>query len=271
MNPYTGEVKRVVLPDSVTTVTGLASGGGKYFLGVYDSHSKVDCVYWLNKRLDFEGVFPVSEVSDIHDVLIYRKTMYVVSTGSNSVLMYPLDGSDLPVSLQRNDRVVFNDEKFDALHLNSIAANGKDFFFSMFGVKQEDSWLHTRCGRIVRASGLLWRKENVVEEVAHPHSLRVYSGKLCYCESLSGKVFLPSTEKTLDGYTRGLARDMENFYVGVSRQREVSKSTGQLVDVEDNGVSAGIWILDKNGNEKCKIGLEGWTTEVYDIEVIYDY
>jgi sugar lactone lactonase YvrE len=114
----------------------------------------------------------------------------------------------------------------DERHVNGIDFVGDELCVSGFGRKEGEMWPTARGGFVYNVD----RDEYVTKGIYHPHSLLDDSGTLWICESPNRRVWSDSGEEYdfPPGYIRGLIVEDEYLYVGSSKRRVVSKSTGRV-------------------------------------------
>jgi hypothetical protein len=110
-----------------------------------------------------------------------------------------------------------------------------------------------------------------MEGVYHPHSFLVDRGEVWTCESKTNKLrSLKGKELFISSssYLRGLAANEECFYVGSSKRRVISESTGKPVrgvGTERRGTCA-LYRLDrKTGKLETLVDFSQERNEIYDI------
>lgn len=110
-------------------------------------------------------------------------------------------------------------------HLNSIDLIDGEICVSGFGRMEGDTWAHAKSGFVYNVD----HEECLTKDIYHPHSLLEDSGEVWVVESPRRSVRSDSGEEYgfPPGYIRGLALDDGRVYVGSSRFRAVSESTGR--------------------------------------------
>ena len=129
----------------------------------------------------------------------------------------------------------------DVHHLNSICRSNGRVLVSGLGRKAGGTWGSAR-------DGAIWDVEaddDVLTALNHPHSLSPIGESLLFCESRAGliRTLDGSASSALGGYTRGIAVAPEHVFVGVSRGRLVSKSTGGVENPAAGGAPAGTCLI----------------------------
>lgn len=158
-------------------------------------------------------------LDDVHDVLVSGGNIHVVSTGSNEVVEFDWNFTEL-------SRRRFS-EAPDSWHLNCLGASPEGrIYFSAFGrfdttrgYKGADSgtgFIQDLRGDSILIDGLT-QPHNLLFEVSG-HYLFADSGTKSICRARSGCVLV---RRHVDGYPRGLAVHEGVLYVGLSCSRNV--------------------------------------------------
>lgn len=124
----------------------------------------------------------------------------------------------------------------DENHLNAIEMIDGELHVSGFGEKNLDQWTSATDGFIYNID----RGEYLVKELHHPHSLLEDSGVVWTTESAESRVISDQGFNFVfpTGYIRGLAIGYDRFYVGSSKRRVLSESTGEI-NRQSSGVFEG--------------------------------
>lgn len=180
----------------------------------------------LDPGSDFEQVHEgtLPQPAGVHSVCSREGALYFVTTRRDSVYRATLDegSGEWDCSLYWTFPKSSGEE--DENHLNAIECVDSHLYVSGFGEKESDQWPSATQGFVYDID----REEYVMKGVYHPHSLLKDSGDLWTCESASNRLVSDAgDEKVLpSGYIRGLAIGEDFFYVGSSKRRRVSESTG---------------------------------------------
>ncbi len=169
----------------------------------------------------------LNEVEDLHDILVHNERLYVVSTGTNEVLVYDLNGHLL-------ERISRPGEE-DAWHLNCISPLHENLAVSAFGTfSRHREWAGGRSADrgIVIPLRDLSGTTPLLDHLNQPHSHRLHHGALYCCDSSNGSLvrLRDGQRETLHlarGFTRGLALCGDLAYLGLSASREPHMSLGQ--------------------------------------------
>jgi len=173
------------------------------------------------------------ELSDIHDLLVFKDLLYVVSTGTNEVVT-------LDASYKIQKRYKFDGEG-DAWHLNCLEVINDRVCVSAFCNFKEH---YNYKGKTLNNGFLIDVESEVVliDKLSQPHSPKFDGEHLYICDSekKSLKKFDHKNnlidEITFGSYTRAICIDGNNLYVGLSKSR----------NIDDNSEEAQILVLDKN-------------------------
>jgi hypothetical protein len=225
---------------------------------------QVSCIGQFDAALSLKRLAPLALVHDAHSIIEHEGALLVVSSGTNQVIHL-----DWPDDAPPHERVFFEiDPGSDTLHMNSLQAFGGKLFLSMFGNRGGSSWRDAANGRVVRlADGA-----TVADGLHHPHGLFVDEGALSCLASATGEIRQVAgspreARPKLEGYLRGIAADDRFVYVGTSRLRNRSKSTGNKQDTPlvETGVGCGLHLVDKASGTSRWLDLSPFASEIYDV------
>jgi hypothetical protein len=216
--------------------------------------------------LEVVHVQRLDEVDDPHSVARHDDELLVVSTGTDEILTYRLDG------VKATDaRVLWTPTASgrDAHHVNSLTIADGEVLCSAFGVKQGDSWATATNGYIHNVT----RDTVVVEGLRQPHTATWHDGALYFCNSLEGSVNTPEGAVAfLAGYSRGLAFGPEGIVfagTSVSRRAKVHGADADLfMNPSDEGALHGqcaVVQLSLHGGHRFEVGMGSYGLEIYDI------
>jgi len=259
----------------VTGATGMARAEDRYYVLLQHEGGR-NSLLSLDNNLRVIGVWSLKRVQDGHSMVWRRGELYVVSTGTNSIIKV------------RPDRQGVHEEEFwryghysgDAVHINSLAFDDQGLYISLFGPKgQHDNWMYADGGQILFLEAKDLTPRIVLEELFHPHSLCWWRGELFFAESRRGRICSLSRAgggnrvevkewAVLPGYVRGLAGEGKQLYVAVSGLRRRSKSTGMrnTPPTDDSSLfESYIYQLDPLTGERSKERMTLYGTEIYDL------
>ncbi|GAA4060712.1 DUF4915 domain-containing protein [Actinomadura miaoliensis] len=202
-------------------------------------------------------VHPLPGVLDGHSVLVTGEEVYVVSSGTNELVRFPLaDGR--PDAGGRETVWRADASGRDTQHMNSLLRMDGRILVSAFGESPTGSWIDAHDGYVFDVAGDGPR----LTGVSQPHSLVERDGVLYYCES--GRRRLCSEKQTivtLDGYTRGLCWISDDLLCAGTSSGRV-RGAGVRYRTEQ----CAVWIVDAaRGSVVRRIPMAEFGPEIYDI------
>jgi hypothetical protein len=213
-------------------------------------------------------VQPLPEVVDGHSVVRLGDELIVVSTGTDEILSYELDGIK-----PRCWRVVWSptDSGDDTHHLNSLTIADGELLCSAFGPKEDDSWATVKNGYVRNLAS----DSVVLSGLRQPHSATWHAEQLFVCNSLEGSVNTVDGVLTyMYGYTRGLAFSSDGtMYMGTSLSRRPLEMTDDAVfrnpsDPGDLHGQCAVTQMAHGAGHRLEIGIAPFGSEIYDIVVL---
>jgi hypothetical protein len=190
------------------------------------------------------GTLPLR--SDPHAVCARDGGLYFALSGKDSIYRATLD--ERSGKWEEAPYWVFpgSSGEADERHLNGLDFVDGKLCVSGFGRKEGEMWPSARSGFIYNVD----KGEYVAQGIYHPHSLMDDSGTLWVCESPNRRVWSGDGEEYdfPPGYIRGLAVEDECLYVGSSKSRVISKSTGRPNPQEYSGVCC-VYRIDRSSGE----------------------
>jgi hypothetical protein len=211
-------------------ISGLAKVSSGFVAGLQSNGPSK--LLFLDEALRVVRVESLQLTADIHSIVHYDGTLFMVSTGNDSVVVYDIAA--------RTETLVrcLGSSAADTVHLNGLCLHQGRVFVSMFGVPTPKSM---RCGSVAAVD----TGETVLGGLRHPHSLTSARESLMLAESLTGALVSFDTDGRLRdqrpgyfGYLRGLGIIDGRVIVGRSKKRKVSRSTGASVE----GANAMDWL-----------------------------
>lgn len=181
-----------------------------------------------------EGVLPSD--SDPHSVCPRDGDLYVVLTRKDGVARVSADPSTGDFHHATYWTFPGSSGESDENHLNAIDLIDGELHVSGFGEKKFDQWTSATDGFVYNID----QGEYVLRGLHHPHSLLEDSGVAWTTESAESRVVSHSGDNFVfpAGYIRGLAIGDDRFYVGSSKRRVFSESTGEI-NRQSSGVFEG--------------------------------
>lgn len=229
-------------------------------------------LFVLNRRdLSRLTQYTCASVFDGHSIMARDRALDVVSTGSDEVVRLHFHG---PAVVK--EEVIWRADpigpRTDLHHLNAIGLWKDQTVITGFGRKTNITWSSAGEGFVK-----VLPDDRILETgVRHPHSLLDLDGVLAYCQSGTTSVHKHGerASQVLPGYTRGLARAGNRVFVGTSKGRRVSKSTGHLTNRGDPGATAGrcgLALLDAvTFDVEAFVDLSTYGAEIYDLLAVSD-
>ncbi|MGB0523283.1 MAG: TIGR03032 family protein [Flammeovirgaceae bacterium] len=163
----------------------------------------------------------------------------------------------------------------DRCHLNGMAMQGgKPKYVSAFNQgNTQQSWRE-----VITTDGIIMdidSNELVAQNLAMPHSPRLFNGKLYVLLSATGELIQLDQQtgnyvvvNKVDGFVRGLAKYGDYVFVGLSRLRKNSSTFAKLT-IADKALQAGIAIFHlPTGAFIGDIKYQSSVDEIYDVQVI---
>ena len=225
----------------------------------------------LDPNSDFERVHEgtLPQPAGVHSVCSRDVALYFVTTRMDGVYQATLDERSGEWKCSLYWTFPHSSGEEDANHLNAIECVGGHLYVSGFGLKTSEQWPSATQGFVYDID----REEYVMKGVYHPHSLLKDSGAIWTCESARNRlVSNAGNEKSLpSGYIRGLAISEDLFYVGSSKRRRVSESTG-IVNRRTPGEYEGrccIYRIGEGSDEpELLFDFSGVRNEIYEMVLI---
>lgn len=224
----------------------------------------------LDPNRDFapvsEGVLP----SDPHSVCNRDGELYFAVTGRDRVYRAAYDSSLMEWRTEPYWLFPESSGLKDENHVNAIGFVDEELCVSGSGKKVPGrKWDSATRGFLYNVD----RGEHVMKGVNHPHSLLADSGTVWTCESRENRLISREGDsyEMPSSYLRGLAADENYFYLGSSKRRDVSKSTGEVnADVKrrERG-NCCVYRIARGANEpEVVVDFSHARDEIYDILLI---
>lgn len=193
---------------------------------------------------------------DFHDVLLHGNELYLVSTGTNEIIVFNLEGS--------RTRTYPFPGRSDSWHINCLGIWNNRIVASAFG--EFDTYRGYKNNTLGRGFVFdLESKQKIWEGLSQPHTPVQYRNKYYVCNSERMEVLVKNEDLTgahciqLDGYTRGIAFDGDYMYVGLSQSRNKPDTL--------SGKQSRIVAIDIRTHQVCGQHLVPFS-EIYDIRIL---
>jgi hypothetical protein len=203
-----------IRPGQDSGFTGLTESEDTIYAAVQSSQQGK--VLAFNKRLEYLDTLPLHGPCDIHAISHHDGYLYYAATSESRVMRHE-------ISSGRNE-VVWECEHY--IHLNDIKwIDGELYILS------QSSQFEPAASR-----GLLYgleRRRVVIDKLQQPHTIFTDDGKLYLLNSMAGECLVRHEDgsdfdvlASFPGYTRGMARQGDHFYIGLSASRLFSRKQG---------------------------------------------
>jgi uncharacterized protein (TIGR03032 family) len=165
----------------------------------------------------------------------------------------------------------------DRCHLNGMAMlNGKPKYATAFNQgNTHQSWREnvTKTGILIDVE----TNEIILENLAMPHSPRIFNGQLYVLLSATGELIRVNPETRtyevvvkMDGFVRGMDLYKDYLFVGLSKLRKNSSTFAEL-DFAEAANEAAVMILHlPTGSIMGKLSYQSSLDEIYDVHILGD-
>lgn len=268
-----GQVRPVPLPEPGLGAMGLAYLDDQLLVVVRRGRPETDLpelseLYVLDRgTLTLEARHSFDGGRDVHSLAVRDSRVYAVSTGTDELLELSWGPQGMvETAFWRPEPAA---PRADVNHLNSVYVLGGELVVAGFGPKPRlgADWKEA-------CRGFLWnvdRDRRLGPVLYQPHTVLPLADTVAVCESPQRTVLTLDGRRSgaLPGYTRGLALWQEQLWVGVSKGRRQSKSTGLIHNLAAPGEPAGecsLCALDPEDlSLVSSLSLEPYGREVYDL------
>lgn len=212
---------------------------------------------------------------DIHDLRFGNNdVLYAVNTMFSCIITIDENYNFTPFW---KPSFVSSIDASDRCHLNGmVVANGKPKYATAFNQgDQPKSWREN-----ITSTGVLIDIETdkiVLDNLAMPHSPRLFDGELYILESAIGmlsKVNVETKEKEelvhVGGFVRGMDKVGDYLFVAASKLRKNSSTFAKLKDIEPSNEAAITVIHLPTKSTVGKIKYEASLDEIYDVHILKD-
>ncbi|MGH8659655.1 MAG: DUF4915 domain-containing protein [Gammaproteobacteria bacterium] len=208
---------------------------------------------------------------DLHSMVYHDGYLYVTSTGTNEIYRVKVDSGPSLGEQELFWRYPNLRYDRDEVHLNGLTVSDNRFIASCFGVRAPDeSW--SAAGKVF----YLDSGHAIRDGLDQPHTPLVVDNQLFFAESAEKKVFAYKkaaldgwnfhAEIAMPGYTRGLALQAGKLLVGISSNRNISRSMKTAVaDIRESADAAVMRVNLETHAAELAYDLSAFTREVYDI------
>ena len=216
-----------------------------------------------------EATYATSQ-SDTHDVVWGKDGLWAVNTRASTLGLIGASGFEP----RWRPPFVSNPAPEDRCHLNGVAMqDGQPQYATAFGrTDTQEGWRNKKT-----SGGVLLdvpTGEVVVGDLPMPHSPRVYDDELYMLLSATGEVVRVDRARggyevvsRLPGFVRGMARQGDYLFVGLSKIRTSSATFGDL-PIAETSQFCGIAVIDfSNGQTAAHLRYETGVEEIYDVQI----
>lgn len=248
------------------SITGLCQDRDYIFVATQNGYgNSINVFSKSNLSLISHSLF---KYIDIHSLHISNKQILANDTSTDSIIEVTWDPELKKLSDPKI--VIKGKDNEDSLHVNSVITENGNILISMFGSGLKENYATKNSGKIKN----LTTGKTLFTGLNHPHSLRKYQDSYYYCESITRKIY--KDDKPIiqhnEGYLRGL--DLNDVYIvaGLSKGREISKSTGTKRSFKEQALNkevCALLVYDQKSKRLIK-KLDFWPeyTEIYDCLII---
>lgn len=282
ISPHPNNEKLISLPRSFQKPMGISVQGQNMVLSLKDEvitfqNSKELATHYPNKPNTYDNIwiprmtFYTGQV-DMHDIGFGKDGIYAVNTSFSCICK--VDGTYNFVPVWKPpfiDKV----EQGDLCHLNGmVIKDGVPKYTTALGTSTTPGgWREN----IVNGGVLIDVETNeiILDELAMPHSPKLYNGDLYLLTSASGEFLKVDVEnksaeviKQFDGFCRGLSIFKDYAFIGFSKLRKNSSTFAKL-KFSDKANFAGIKIVHlPTKAEVGEIIYETSVDEIYEVAVL---
>lgn len=282
ISPHPDNERLITLPRSFRKPMGMAIHGDKLAVSLKDEvvvfqNSKELATHYPNKLNTYDNLFLprttyYTGLVDMHDIDFGSDGIYGINTSFSCICKIDGEYNFTPVWKPPFIQEV---APGDACHMNGmVLMNGKPKYVTALGkTSQPQGWRD----HIVNGGVLMDVDTNeiILENLAMPHSPKMYNNELYMLTSASGefiKVNLAeksySTLKKFDGFCRGLSFCGDFAFIGFSKLRKNSSTFAKL-SFSDQANFSGIKIIHMPTNaEVGEIVYETSVDEIYEVLVL---
>ena len=210
---------------------------------------------------------------DIHDLEWVGDDLLAVNTRFSCLAKIDTDFSFKPVW---KPYFISGLSPDDRCHLNGLCSkDGKPAYVTALGKTDvPEGWRPGKAnGGIIMD---VTKNEIIIDELAMPHSPRIYNGELYCLLSAKGQLIKVDPQKgsyelmqQFEGYVRGMAKAGDYLFIGLSKLRKKSSSFGDL-PIADKSITCGIEVIHFPTMSKvARLKYESSVEELYDVKIMH--
>jgi len=275
--------KLVQLPRNFSKAMGIAIHKNKLALACKEeiivfSNSRSLAQHYPNNPKTYDTMFLprctyYTGAVDIHDIDFTNEDLCAVNTNFSCIVRIDDNFSFTPIW---KPNFITKATAGDHCHLNGMAVNPEGEIKYVTAFAQTDTprgWTAdlTNTGVLIDYQS----KQVLIDNLAMPHSPRIYNGDLYLLQSANGtliKINRETLEQELvyqyDGFLRGLSIYRGYAFIGLSKIRKESSSFGKLA-IAKSSKQAGIHIVElKTGARIGQLVYTNSVDELYDIQIL---
>ncbi len=282
ISPNPDKERLTTLPRSFQKPMGIAINGDQMVLASKDEvivfeNSRDLAIHYPNKQNTYDSLwlpritFYTGQV-DMHDLAIGNEGIFAINTSFSCLCKVDGNFNFKPIwQPPFIDKLVSEDR----CHLNGLVmVEGKPKYITALGkTNTPQGWRNDIVG-----GGILMdieTNEIILEELAMPHSPRMYNGELYLLLSASGEfVKVNVAEKSyevikkFDGFCRGLSIYKDYAFIGFSKLRKNSSTFAKL-SFSDKANFAGVKIIHlPTKAEVAEITYQTSIDEIYEVAIL---
>ncbi|MGI9254667.1 MAG: DUF4915 domain-containing protein, partial [Thermomicrobiales bacterium] len=253
----------VPLPEEWSEQSLMGMGLAQDKRHVYAAIGSSDWLVMDRDSLDIKGLHGLDSCWGVHSVSLHGRTLTVLSTGSDEIQQYELDGAGRPGAGTVWWRPEPDAPRHDGHHINGICPRpGRDGFI-ISGLEWEGQF--TDRYRRDYTNGfvaLVPEGEMLAEGLWYPHTPVLLDDGLAWCESMTGVVHMPGRGviRTGAAFVRGLCQVDDLLLVGTSGVRgRVPRNLGLQARCSVIAYHAKTW------EQLWQIDLGAWGAEVSEL------
>ena len=272
----------IQLPRNFKKAMGMAFKPGKMALAVQDevivlANSAELAQTYPPKPNTYDGLYLPRATYytghvDMHDLEWSGEDLWAVNTRFSCLAKVNTDFSFTPVW---KPFFISKLSPEDRCHLNGMAfENGSPKYVTALGkTDTPEGWRpnKTNGGIIINVE----KNKIIADELAMPHSPRIYDGKLYCLLSALGQLITIDTDTgkhevkhQFEGYVRGMAKYDDYLFIGLSKIRKKSSSFGDL-PIAEKSKNCAIEILHFPSMSKvAQIQYQSSVEELYDVKIL---